>query len=80
MKYLNTKFFCDAPVHWQTSFSEPASPTMEGIIEFHNHLMVILSFIALFVGSMAKYSRKQVPVCKTCHIKIHKGIYDGKRL
>lgn len=50
MKYLNTKFFCDAPVHWQTSFSEPASPTMEGIIEFHNHLMVILSFIALFVG------------------------------
>jgi len=30
--------------------------------------------------TMAKYSRKQVPVCKTCHIKIHKGIYDGKRL
>jgi cytochrome c oxidase subunit 2 len=52
MKYFNTKIFCDAPVHWQISFSEPASPTMEGIIEFHNHLMVILSFIALFVAWM----------------------------
>jgi len=52
MKYFNTKILCDAPVHWQTSFNEPASPTMEGIIEFHNHLMVILSFIALFVAWM----------------------------
>lgn len=30
--------------------------------------------------AMAKYFRKQVPVCKACHIKIHKGIYDGKKL
>lgn len=30
--------------------------------------------------TMAKFARKQVPVCKSCHIKIHKGIYDGKRL
>lgn len=30
--------------------------------------------------TMAKYSRKQVPVCKTCHIKIHKGTYDGTKL
>lgn len=30
--------------------------------------------------TMAKFSRKQVPVCKACHIKIHKGIYDGKRI
>jgi group II intron reverse transcriptase/maturase len=30
--------------------------------------------------TMAKFTRKQVPVCKSCHIKIHKGIYDGKRL
>lgn len=29
---------------------------------------------------MAKFSRKQVPVCKACHVKIHKGIYDGKRI
>ena len=30
--------------------------------------------------TMAKFARKQVPVCKSCHIKIHKGTYDGKRL
>lgn len=30
--------------------------------------------------TMAKFTRKQVPVCKSCHIKIHKGIYDGKKL
>jgi hypothetical protein len=29
---------------------------------------------------MARYSRKQVPVCKSCHIKIHKGQYDGRKL
>lgn len=30
--------------------------------------------------TMAKFSRKQVPVCKPCHIKIHKGTYDGERI
>jgi len=30
--------------------------------------------------TMAKFARKQVPVCKSCYIKIHKGSYDGKRL
>jgi len=30
--------------------------------------------------TMAKFARKQVPVCKSCHIKIHKGTYDGKKL
>jgi hypothetical protein len=29
---------------------------------------------------MARMSRRQVPVCKKCHIKIHQGIYDGKRI
>ena len=30
--------------------------------------------------TMAKFARKQVAVCKSCHIKIHKGTYDGKTL
>lgn len=29
---------------------------------------------------MARMNRKQIPVCKKCHIKIHQGIYDGKRI
>jgi group II intron reverse transcriptase/maturase len=29
---------------------------------------------------MAKMNRKQIPVCKKCHIRIHQGMYDGKRI
>jgi len=29
---------------------------------------------------MAKYLRKQVPVCKPCHLKIHADKYDGPKL
>ena len=44
------KIYLDCPVEYQTSFSESASPTMEGIVNFHNHIMVVLSFILVFVG------------------------------
>lgn len=29
---------------------------------------------------MARMNRKQITVCKKCHIKIHQGVYDGKRI
>jgi group II intron reverse transcriptase/maturase len=29
---------------------------------------------------MSRMNRKQVPVCKICHIKIHQGVYDGRRV
>lgn len=29
---------------------------------------------------MARMNRKQIPVCQKCHIKIHQGLYDGKRI
>jgi len=29
---------------------------------------------------MSRMNRKQVPICKKCHIKIHKGTYDGKKV
>lgn len=25
-------------------------------------------------------NRKQVPLCKTCHIQVHQGKWDGKRV
>ena len=31
--------FCDAAVPWQLGFQDPATPIMEGIINFHNHIM-----------------------------------------
>lgn len=41
---------CDAPVKWQIDFSEVASPTMEGIVNFNNSLSFVLCFIGIFVG------------------------------
>ena len=40
----------DCPENWQMSFSESASPAMEGIVSFNNHICVVLCFILVFVG------------------------------
>ena len=37
------------PVPWQVGFQDPASPTMERIIDFHTHLLWLISAISLFV-------------------------------
>lgn len=39
----------DAPNAWQIGFQDPASPIMEGIVDFHNHLMVFIVPITIFV-------------------------------
>ena len=41
--------FCDAPEPWQLYFQEAATPAMEGIINLHNDIMAIITFIAVFV-------------------------------
>ena len=33
---------------WQLGFQDPATPIMEGIINFHNDLMVIIVVIMVF--------------------------------
>jgi heme/copper-type cytochrome/quinol oxidase subunit 2 len=42
----------DAPVSWQVFFQQPASPIMEGLVEFHNDLMLLIVFVLFFVGGM----------------------------
>jgi cytochrome c oxidase subunit 2 len=39
----------DAASPWQLSFSDPATPIMEGIINFHNDLMFFIVVITIFV-------------------------------
>ena len=48
--FLFNNIYLDCPVEYQTRFSDSASPTMEGIVNFHNHIMVVLCFIAVLVG------------------------------
>jgi nicotine oxidoreductase len=33
-----------------------------------------------FTRLMSKLNRKQLPACRPCHKKIHKGLYDGMSL
>jgi cytochrome c oxidase subunit 2 len=52
MYYFKKKInylFLNCPVEYKTCFNESSSPTMEGIVNFHNHLMVVLAFILVFV-------------------------------
>jgi cytochrome c oxidase subunit 2 len=39
----------DAPEPWQFGFQDPATPIMEGIINFHNHIMFFLTVIGIAV-------------------------------
>jgi len=41
--------FCDAPKSWQIGFQEPATPIIEGIINFHNDLIYVVVVIIVFV-------------------------------
>ena len=40
---------CDAPEAWQMSFQDPATPAVEGMIFFHNYIMIFLIVIGLVV-------------------------------
>jgi cytochrome c oxidase subunit 2 len=44
-----TNDYCDSPEFAQINFQDPATPTMEGIIDFHHDLFFYLIVIASFV-------------------------------
>jgi len=46
-KYLYIN--CDAPEPWQMSIQDPATPQLEGMIFFHNYIMLFLIIIGVFV-------------------------------
>jgi nicotine oxidoreductase len=33
-----------------------------------------------FHQQMSLLNRKQIPLCKDCHLKVHAGLYDGPSL
>jgi len=49
--FLNKSIYvyCDSPLVWQFGVQNPATPSMEGMIFFHNYLMVYLIVITVFV-------------------------------
>jgi len=51
LNLFNSKFiaFCDVAERWQISLQDPATPSMEGMINFHNYIMIFLIAIGVFV-------------------------------
>ena len=56
---LFNKTFCDASVDWQFGFQEPATPTAECILDFHDYLVffgiLICILVFLFFIFLLKY-------------------------
>jgi cytochrome c oxidase subunit 2 len=50
VKQLGNFTSCEAATPWQLSFQDPATPIMEGIINLHHDVMIILIIIGVFVG------------------------------
>jgi len=52
------------------------------MIEMHHvkHIKTIGPKLTPFDKLMARINRKQVPLCRKCHLKVHKGEYKGMSL
>ena len=53
INFLNIKnqiILFDAAIPWQMGFQDPATPVMEGIINFHHDLVFFLVLIVVFVS------------------------------
>ena len=48
----NSLVNCDASQPYQLGFQDPATPVMEGVINFHNDLMIVVVSVGIFVGYM----------------------------
>jgi len=42
-----------------------------------HHIKALKSKTSGFMNVMRAMNRKQITVCKSCHVKIHAGIYSG---
>lgn len=49
--FFSTSFaFLDSAKPWQMGFQDSATPIMEGIVNFHNHIMFFLTIVVIFVS------------------------------
>ena len=50
MNNLIILFFCDVPQMFQLRLQDPATTTMEGLLEFNKHLLFVITVIVMLVG------------------------------
>lgn len=67
-------------VNWRTKYKLSKYCSICGStdkIEYHHIKHVKIEKAEGFLQIMKQLNRKQIPCCKECHIKIHKGLYDN---
>jgi len=65
----------DIPQNWQLGFQDPASPIMEAIVNFHNYIMIIITFI--LVGVIYLLLSICIEFSKTNRVISHKYLIHG---
>lgn len=77
--------FMNVRVNWRTVYKLTKHCCVCGSkhrVQMHHikHVKKMGSILKGFSQIVASLNRKQIVVCKACHRKIHKGLYDGVKL
>lgn len=69
-------------VSTKTNFDFPCASCGASETEMHHikHIKTLNVKLNSFDKAVARVNRKQVPLCRACHLKVHKGEYHGLSL
>jgi cytochrome c oxidase subunit 2 len=73
---FNNSIYSDVPEKWQFGFQDPATPTAEGMIFFHNYLVYFILCIGIFVVWMLYKilklfsENKELTIQNFCHASL----------
>lgn len=74
---------CNVKINWRTAYKLNQHCVICGCtdkVEYHHVKHIRKGKVTGFLQLMNQLNRKQTPVCKECHKKIHKGLYDSMAL
>ena len=89
MRFLNTNKLWEPfrALDWKVSIKDKfGSPCAlcgaNGDIEMHHlrHIRNLNSKLGRFDQMLARVNRKQIPLCGACHLRVHRGKYQGQPL
>jgi hypothetical protein len=71
---------CNVKVNWRTKYKLSKHCSICGSeqdVEYHHVKHIKIGKVTGFLQIMKQLNRRQIPCCKFCHRKIHKGEYNG---
>lgn len=74
---------CNVKVNWRTKYKLSQHCAVCGSdnhVEYHHVKQIKVGKVTGFLQVMKQLNRKQIPCCRECHRKIHRGQYDGMAL